>query len=90
MNGYVEAGYLAVFVSLGTYGLSLLGRERAARRRVEVGAMTSATNSATTETATIAAIQDRSGGGAPATAAVPVASGGPAAAEGETAPGTSP
>ena len=34
MNGYVEAGYLVIFGSLGTYGVALLGRERAARRRV--------------------------------------------------------
>jgi hypothetical protein len=34
VNGYVEAGYLVIFGSLGTYGVALLGRERAARRRV--------------------------------------------------------
>jgi hypothetical protein len=37
VNGYVEAGYLIVLGSLGTYGVGLLARERAARRRVEAG-----------------------------------------------------
>ncbi|MGA2528717.1 MAG: hypothetical protein ABSG36_06080 [Acidimicrobiales bacterium] len=34
MNGYVEAGYVVVLGTLGTYGFSLIIRERAARRRV--------------------------------------------------------
>ncbi|MGA3354211.1 MAG: hypothetical protein ABSD85_13660 [Acidimicrobiales bacterium] len=34
MNGYVEAGYVVVLGTLGTYGLTLIVRERAARRRV--------------------------------------------------------
>ena len=34
MNGYVEAGYLVVLGTLGTYGATLVARERAARRRV--------------------------------------------------------
>ena len=36
MNGYVEAGYVVVLGTLGTYSVSLLARERAARRRVGV------------------------------------------------------
>ena len=40
MNGYVEAGYVVVLGTLGTYGVALLTRERAARRRV--GAASSA------------------------------------------------
>jgi len=34
MNGYVEAGYAVILGSLGTYSVSLIARERAARRRV--------------------------------------------------------
>lgn len=34
MNGYVEAGYVVVLGTLAGYGASVLGRERAARRRV--------------------------------------------------------
>jgi hypothetical protein len=34
MNGYVEAGYVVVLGTLGTYGVTLFVRERAARRRV--------------------------------------------------------
>jgi hypothetical protein len=34
MNGYVEAGYLICFGTLGAYSLSLVTRERAARRRL--------------------------------------------------------
>jgi hypothetical protein len=34
MNGYVEAGYVVILGSLGTYAATLVGRERAARRRV--------------------------------------------------------
>ena len=34
MNGYVEAGYVVVLGTLSTYGAALVGRERAARRRV--------------------------------------------------------
>lgn len=34
MSGYVEAGYTVVLVSLGTYAVSLVVRERAARRRL--------------------------------------------------------
>ncbi|MGA3215480.1 MAG: hypothetical protein ABSD97_07305 [Acidimicrobiales bacterium] len=33
MNGYVEAGYVVVLGTLGSYGGALLLRERAARRR---------------------------------------------------------
>ena len=35
MNGYVEAGYIVVLGTLGTYGFTLAVRERATRRRVE-------------------------------------------------------
>ncbi len=35
MNGYVEAGYVVILGTLGTYSISLLGRERAARRRID-------------------------------------------------------
>jgi len=34
MSGYVEAGYVVVLGTLGTYGITLMVRERAARRRV--------------------------------------------------------
>lgn len=34
MNGYVEAGYVVVLGTLGTYGSALIAHERAARRRV--------------------------------------------------------
>jgi hypothetical protein len=34
VSGYIEAGYLAVLVGLGSYGSSLLWRERLARRRL--------------------------------------------------------
>jgi len=34
MNGYVEAGYVVILGTLGGYSVSLLARERAARRRV--------------------------------------------------------
>ncbi len=34
MNGYVEAGYVVVLGTLSAYGAALVGRERAARRRV--------------------------------------------------------
>jgi hypothetical protein len=33
MSGYVEAGYIVCLGSLGTYAISLVVRERAARRR---------------------------------------------------------
>ena len=33
MNGYVEAGYVVILGTLGTYSVSLVARERAARRR---------------------------------------------------------
>jgi hypothetical protein len=32
MSGYIEAGYVIALGSLGSYALSLLRRERAARR----------------------------------------------------------
>jgi hypothetical protein len=34
MNGYVIGGYLVVMISLGTYAVFLVGRLRAARRRL--------------------------------------------------------
>ncbi len=34
MNGYVEAGYIVGLGTLGIYAVSLLARERAARRRL--------------------------------------------------------
>jgi len=34
MNPYVEAGYVVVLGTLGTYAVALVARERAARRRV--------------------------------------------------------
>jgi hypothetical protein len=34
MSGYVEAGYLIAIGSLGSYAVSLVSRERAARRRL--------------------------------------------------------
>jgi hypothetical protein len=34
MNGYVEAGYVVVLGTLSVYGVTLITRERAARRRV--------------------------------------------------------
>ncbi|MGD0983986.1 MAG: hypothetical protein ABSA65_09235 [Acidimicrobiales bacterium] len=34
MNGYVEAGYVVVLGTLSTYGVTLVARERAARRRL--------------------------------------------------------
>ena len=37
MNGYVEAGYVVVLGTLGTYGVTLVARERSARRRVGAG-----------------------------------------------------
>jgi hypothetical protein len=33
MNGYVEAGYVVILGTLGTYSVTLVARERAARRR---------------------------------------------------------
>jgi hypothetical protein len=40
MNGYVEAGYIVVLGTLGIYGVALLTRERAARRRVGAASST--------------------------------------------------
>ncbi|MDA8038207.1 MAG: hypothetical protein M0Z69_03415 [Actinomycetota bacterium] len=34
MSGYVEAGYSVVLVALGGYSISVVVRERAARRRL--------------------------------------------------------
>ncbi len=34
MNGYVEAGYVVILGTLGGYSVTLVARERAARRRV--------------------------------------------------------
>jgi hypothetical protein len=34
MNPYVEAGYAVILGTLGSYSVSLVARERAARRRV--------------------------------------------------------
>ena len=34
MNPYVEAGYVVILGTLGSYSVSLVARERAARRRV--------------------------------------------------------
>jgi hypothetical protein len=34
VSGYIEAGYVVALGSLGTYALSLVTRERAARRRL--------------------------------------------------------
>jgi hypothetical protein len=33
VSGYIDAGYAIVLGSLGLYGVSLVARERAARRR---------------------------------------------------------
>jgi hypothetical protein len=87
MNGYVEAGYLVVFSSLGTYGLTLLGRERAARRRVEAGTVARATPAAANDRATIANTLDNSDGTAPLYGSVPVASGRPATTGDDSGPG---
>jgi len=90
MNGYVESGYVVVFASLGTYGLSLLGRERAARRRLGARPMTRATNTAYGKKATGAATTASSASGASPAAAVRVASGRPGAAGDEPGPGARP
>lgn len=34
MSGYIEAGYVVALGSLATYAISLVTRERAARRRL--------------------------------------------------------
>lgn len=34
MSGYVEAGYTVILFTLGSYSVSLVVRERAARRRL--------------------------------------------------------
>ena len=34
MSGYIEAGYLVALGTLGTYAVSLVTRERAARHRI--------------------------------------------------------
>lgn len=36
MSGYIEAGYSIVLGGLGIYGVTLLARERAARRRARI------------------------------------------------------
>jgi len=41
MNGYVEAGYVVILGTLGTYAVTLVARERATRRRID-GAPTTA------------------------------------------------
>lgn len=38
MSGYIEAGYVVVLATLGTYSASMVVRERAARRRLGPGA----------------------------------------------------
>jgi hypothetical protein len=43
MNGYVEAGYVVILGTLGTYGVTLLARERAARRRVGAASIEAST-----------------------------------------------
>jgi len=53
MNGYVEAGYVVILGTLGTYGVTLLARERAARRRV--GAASTAAGAGATAKADILA-----------------------------------
>jgi hypothetical protein len=53
MNGYVEAGYVVVLGTLGTYGVTLLARERAVRRRVgatSIAASAAAATDASTKT----------------------------------------
>ncbi len=45
MSGYVEAGYAIALVTLSGYALSVLGREKAATRRLEAGAKASAASS---------------------------------------------
>ena len=89
MNGYVEAGYLVVFASLGTYGLTLLGRERAARRRVEARTMARATPAGADDRAAIASTLESSGGTAPLHGSVPVPSGRPATTGDDSGPGAS-
>ena len=54
MNGYVEAGYVVVLGTLGTYSVTLLARERAARRRIGGTSTTWATNSPDTAAGTAA------------------------------------
>ncbi|MGD0874688.1 MAG: hypothetical protein ABSA14_06780 [Acidimicrobiales bacterium] len=39
MNGYVEAGYIMVLGTLSSYGVVLVAREHAARRRVGTAAV---------------------------------------------------
>jgi hypothetical protein len=39
VNGYVEAGYIVVLGTLSSYGVALVARERAARRRVGTAAV---------------------------------------------------
>jgi len=38
MSGYVEAGYLIVIATLGGYSISVITRERAAKRRASPAA----------------------------------------------------
>ncbi len=84
MNGYVEAGYLVVFASQGTYWVSLVGSERAARRRIEAG-----TRSAAGATLT-GTEQDRSDNADVPRASVPVTSGRPTATGDDDGPGAVP
>ena len=78
MNPYVEAGYVVVLGTLGTYSVTLLARERAARRRVGVsrraaGAGTAAAAADTRRDGaeTAAAVADTTGKGAETPAAAP-------------------
>jgi hypothetical protein len=65
MNGYVEAGYVVVLGTLGTYGVTLVVRERAARRRVgqAVSSGTATGSSDPPEAGVPAAGSARAGGG---------------------------
>lgn len=38
MSGYVDAGYVVVLASLGSYSVSVVVRERAARNRLRASA----------------------------------------------------
>ncbi len=76
MNGYVEAGYVVVLGTLGTYGVTLVARERSARRRVGAGS-NKARNAARAGTPAPAP----TGAGTPAEAGTPVPQGDASARE---------
>ena len=46
MSGYVEAGYVVAFATLGGYALSLVVRERSVRRRLAAAATAAEARSA--------------------------------------------